>query len=134
MTKMDMIMETLKNVGYVWKRLDEIANFIKGKQVKKSELSDDAEFPMYSGGAKPTGFYHKSNMDANKIVISIAGTAGFVNRLDVPFWAGASCYVVDVKRDVNVDWRYLYYFLKFNQPSLIAQRKEGGSPSVTKQQ
>ena len=105
-----------------------------GEFVKNDKQNPNAPYPVYNGGSTNTGFYDDYNTEANKVIISARGAAGFVNKVEVPFWAGNSCHVIDVI-DNKLNWRFLYYYLKNHEYELIAnQQKGGGVPAVSKKQ
>ncbi|MCR5780338.1 MAG: restriction endonuclease subunit S [Bacteroidaceae bacterium] len=118
-----------------WKRLGDISNITIGEFVHKDKQSPYAPYPVYNGGITNTGFYDHYNNSGNKIIISARGaTAGFVNRIFSKYWAGNSCYSVDVNPTVS-SWTYVYYYLKNYQQVLISdQQKGGGIPSISKKQ
>ena len=120
--------------GVEFKTLGEVCKTSMGEFVKKDKQNPNAPYPVYNGGSTNTGFYDDYNTEANKVIISARGAAGFVNKVEVPFWAGNSCHVIDVI-DNKLNWRFLYYYLKNHEYELIAnQQKGGGVPAVSKKQ
>ena len=93
-----------------WKPLGEVAQIKRGQRVTKIELSSDKEYPVYSGGVKPMGYYNKYNQEANTITIVKYGTAGYVNFIPEKFWANDVCYCIKPKADLNN--KFLLYVLK----------------------
>ena len=64
------------------------------------------------------------------ITISQGGaSAGYVNYITTPFWAGAHCYVVE-KCENNVNYRYLYHFIKMQQNKFMQSQYGAGIPSL----
>ena len=120
--------------GVEFKTLGEVCKTSMGEFVKKDKQNPNAPYPVYNGGSTNTGFYDDYNTEANKVIISARGAAGFVNKVEVPFWTGNSCHVIDVI-DNKLNWRFLYYYLKNHEYELIAnQQKGGGVPAVSKKQ
>ncbi len=106
-----------------------------GEFVKKDKQNPKGKYPVYNGGSTNTGYYDEYNTEANKVIISARGAAGFVNYVDMPFWAGNSCHVITVTDKENLDVKYLYYYLKEQEQDLIShQQKGGGVPAVSKKQ
>lgn len=112
----------------------DIANITIGEFVHKNIQDINAKYPVYNGGMTETGFYSRYNNTANKIIMSARGAnAGFVNRVLVNYWAGNSCYTIDVHSS-EFNWNYIFYILKQNQNSLIGEQQKGGIPAVSKKQ
>lgn len=134
MTHIEQMIKDMCPNGVEFKRLGEVCKTSMGEFVKKDKQNPNAPYPVYNGGSTNTGFYDDYNTEANKVIISARGAAGFVNKVEVPFWAGNSCHVIDVI-DNKLNWRFLYYYLKNHEYELIAnQQKGGGVPAVSKKQ
>lgn len=117
-----------------WKCLDEIAIVSIGEFVHKDKQNPNAEYPVYNGGISNTGYYEDFNNTGNKIIISARGAnAGYINRVFVNYWAGNSCYSISVTSN-DVDWNFLFYYLKTNQQKLIGEQQKGGIPAISKKQ
>ncbi len=134
MTHIEQMIQDMCPNGVEFKTLGEVCKTSMGEFVKKDKQNPNAPYPVYNGGSTNTGFYDDYNTEANKVIISARGAAGFVNKVEVPFWAGNSCHVIDVI-DNKLNWRFLYYYLKNHEYELIAnQQKGGGVPAVSKKQ
>ena len=134
MTHIEQMIKDMCPNGVEWKTLGEVCKTSMGEFVKKDKQNPNAPYPVYNGGSTNTGFYDDYNTKANKVIISARGAAGFVNKVEVPFWAGNSCHVIDII-DNKLNWRFLYYYLKNHEYELIAnQQKGGGVPAVSKKQ
>ena len=93
-----------------YKTLGEVAEIKRGQRVTKQKLSDDKQYPVYSGGIKPMGYYDSYNQEANTITIVKYGTAGYVNFITEKFWANDVCYCI--KPFAILENKYLLYVLK----------------------
>ena len=93
-----------------WKKLGEVVQIEKGQRVTKQELSSDKQYPVYSGGVKPMGYYDKYNQEADTITMVKYGTAGYVNFITEKFWANDVCYCIKPK--ANLDNKFLLYALR----------------------
>ena len=115
-------------------RICDIANVSIGEFVKKTEQDNNAKYPVFNGGTSNTGFYNDYNRDENNIIMSARGAnAGFVNRVFTKFWSGNSCYTISVnKKEIN--WTYVYYFLKSHERDFVMNQQKGGIPAVSKKQ
>ncbi len=129
MNKIDTLIETLCPDGLVYQHLDDVCSTFSGSFVKKTEQDDSYQYPVYNGGAKPTGYYNTYNSSANSVAISARGSIGFVNWVDQPFYAGNSCHVI-VSKDVRLDTRFLFHYLKHHEPELYAERNIGSIPAL----
>lgn len=126
---MTNILELLKNEKVEWKKLGEVVKILKGKQLNKTELLEEGEFPAYNGGKTYSGWTNKYNVDENTIIISQGGaSAGYVNYVECKFWANAHCYYVD--KNNEVDNRYIYHILKMNQDYFMQSQHGSGIPAL----
>ena len=104
------ITRLLQGAEVVWKPLGEVAEIKRGQRVTKQELSNNKQYPVYSGGVKPMGYYDTYNQEANTITIVKYGTAGYVNFITERFWANDVCYCI--KPHTILENKYLLYVLK----------------------
>nr|WP_258183541.1 restriction endonuclease subunit S [Haemophilus haemolyticus] len=115
-----------------WKKLCEVSEIEKGKQLNKALLAETGEYPVINGGINPSGYWHEYNNEANTIVISQGGaSAGYVNWMTTPFFAGAHAYVVKANETL-VQKRYAYHFLKMNQVKFMQNQYGAGIPALAK--
>lgn len=126
---MTNILELLKNEKVEWKKLGEVVEILKGKQLNKTELLETGEFPAYNGGKTYSGWTNKFNVEENTIIISQGGaSAGYVNYIECKFWANAHCYYI--KKNFNVNNRYIYHLLKMNQECFMQSQYGSGIPAL----
>ncbi|MGB9796555.1 restriction endonuclease subunit S, partial [Fervidobacterium gondwanense] len=91
-------------------------------------------YPVMNGGISPSGYWNEYNTEANTITISQGGaSAGYVNYITSPFWAGAHCYIVKLITD-QVIYKFLYYFLKNQEYILLNSKKGAGIPGLNKKE
>lgn len=99
-------------------KLKDISKINIGQQLNK-ELFNNGEYFVYNGGVDPSGKYDKWNVEENYIAISQGGeSAGNVKFIKEKFWAGAHCYYIFSNNEEKYNQKYLYYFLKNEQPNL----------------
>lgn len=132
MSSINDLIEKLCPNGVQYIGLGDIAKLSSGEFVRKDKQVENG-YPVYNGGSSNTGFYSEYNTEANKIIISARGAAGFVNIIKEKFWAGNSCHVIDIY-DKRANWQFVYYYLKSQQESIIGERAEGTIPSVSQKQ
>jgi len=115
------------------RKLGEISKTTIGEFVIKNKQDPDATYPVYNGGISYTGFYDEFNNEGDKIVISARGAnAGFVNYIDGRFWAGNSCYSVDILDKKKFSVEFMYQLLKRNQYLFTDYQQAANIPSVSK--
>lgn len=130
----DLIKELCPN-GVSFFQIKEIAKVTIGEFVHKNKQSDDGLYPVYNGGTSNTGFYDEYNNDGHKVIISARGAnAGFINRVEGKYWAGNSCYTININDETMLNWNYLYQFLKNNQATLLGVQQTGSIPAISKKQ
>lgn len=134
MSKLKQLINELCPNGVEYKKICEISLVTIGEFVHKSRQNEKSPYPVFNGGINNTGFYDEYNRTANKIIISARGAnAGFVNRVFTNYWSGNSCYTIEVN-DRNVNWNYIYYYLKNKERKLLGEQQKGGIPAVSKRQ
>lgn len=130
----DLIKQYCPN-GCEWKRLGDVCDITSGSFVKKDKQSTDGRYLVYNGGITHTGYYDEYNAEADKVIISARGAgAGFVNHVMTRFWAGNSCFVLNIIHNTMLRSRFLYYAMTVQMSLIIAKRQEGSIPAVSKNQ
>ena len=115
------------------KRLGEISNITIGKFVIKTKQNPESEYPVYNGGKSWTGFYDEYNNEGNKIVISARGAnAGYVNFEKKRFWAGNSCYSIDMIDHTKHKIEYFFFYIKCFENRFTDYQQAANIPSVSK--
>lgn len=130
MSKVDDLIKQYCPHGVKYKELGDVCLIEKGQQLNKNSLKNGGEFPVMNGGIYPSGYWNEYNTDSNTIIISQGGaSAGYTQFMTVKFWAGAHCYTVKPKEIFN---KYLYYFIKNNQNTLMSNQYGAGIPALNK--
>ncbi|OOF49000.1 hypothetical protein BKK54_09920 [Rodentibacter genomosp. 1] len=112
--------------------MGELAKVTIGEFVIKTKQRPDSPYPVYNGGTSYTGFYDYFNNDGNKIIVSARGAnAGFVNLVKGKYWAGNSCYSIDLS-DKNYNLEFVYNFMKYRQNLFVDFQQAANIPSVSK--
>lgn len=131
-SKAKKLIEMIQTAPVEWKPLGEVASIGKGKQLNKSILKEKDKYPVINGGINPSGYWHEYNNEAGTIVISQGGaSAGFVNWMDIPFFAGAHAYTIKANEDKLLQ-RFAYYFLKMKQITFMQCQYGAGIPALAK--
>ncbi len=132
MHKIERLLQTLAPKGVEFRKLGEIINILKGKQLNKDLLLDYGEYPVMNGGIHASGYWNEYNTDYPKIIISQGGaSAGYVNYMTSKFWAGAHCYAIELNSE-KLNYKFLYYFLKNSQTILMKSQFGAGIPALNK--
>ena len=132
MSKLDELIKELCPNGVEYKELKNLCEIKKGVQLNKEKLLEEAEYPVINGGILPSGYWNDYNVKENTITISQGGaSAGYVQYIPTKFWAGAHCYYLELK-DKNINYRYIYHFIKMKQDKLTSSQVGAGIPSVEK--
>ena len=117
------------------KKLGLISNISIGEFVIKTKQNANSLYPVFNGGKSYTGFYDQFNNEGPKIIISARGAnAGFVNFYKNKYWAGNSCYSIDMLDECVHNINYIYYYIKFKESSLIDNQQAANIPSVSKRE
>ncbi|GAA9918721.1 restriction endonuclease subunit S [Helicobacter pylori] len=132
MHKIERLLQTLAPKGVEFRKLGEVINILKGKQLNKELLLDYGEYPVMNGGIHASGYWNEYNIDYPKIIISQGGaSAGYVNYMTSKFWAGAHCYAIELNSE-KLNYKFLYYFLKNSQIILMKSQFGAGIPALNK--
>ena len=117
--------------GWPLEQLRNIASINKGEQLPASEKDNDALYPHFNGGTSPSSYTHKSNREANTIIVSEGGNScGHVQFVGVPFWCGGHCYSLTPSSRVVTGC--LYFALQARQSQIMALRVGSGLPNIQK--
>ncbi|WP_238408988.1 restriction endonuclease subunit S, partial [Helicobacter pylori] len=130
--RLKTLLQTLAPKGVGFRKLGEVINIFKGKQLNKELLLDYGEYPVMNGGIHASGYWNEYNTDCPKIIISQGGaSAGYVNYMTSKFWAGAHCYAIELNSE-KLNYKFLYYFLKNSQTILMKSQFGAGIPALNK--
>jgi len=114
-----------------WKNIGEVCKVHTGSQLNKADMLENGPYPVVNGGKEYSGYTDKYNENAYTITISQGGeSAGYVNWLEVCFWAGAHCYVVENPEGYNT--RYLYHTLKNKEREIQLSKQGAGIPGLNR--
>ena len=132
MSKLDELIKELCSNGVEYKELKDLCEIKKGIQLNRENLLEEGKYPVINGGILPSGYWNDYNVKENTITISQGGaSAGYVQYIPTKFWAGAHCYYLELK-DKNINYRYIYHFIKMKQDKLTSSQVGAGIPSVEK--
>ena len=112
------------------RRLNQLCDIIKGKQLNKEELTLTGKYACQNGGINPSGYTDEFNTIENTITISEGGNScGYVNYMTSKFWCGGHCYsLLNLKKTITT--KYLFQYLKFHQNKIMRLRVGSGLPNI----
>ncbi len=111
-------------------KLGTVCDISKGVQLSRSDMIENAIYPVLNGGIQASGYTDEWNTDANTITISEGGNScGFVSYLTQNFWCGGHCYAL---KQVQINQEYLYHYLKANEKAIMSLRVGSGLPNIQK--
>jgi type I restriction-modification system DNA methylase subunit len=100
--------------------LGEVCTFKNGKQLSRKNIVP-GDYPVIGGGKQPVGMHNQYNTEANTILCSSSGSAGYISLYPTKVWA-SDCFSI-IPHD-NINNNFLYYFLK-NIQNVIYSKKTG---------
>ena len=103
MSKLNDLINKLCPDGVYFVKLGEVCEIKTGKGITQKDCSDVGEYPVYSGGKEPMGYYHKYNRDENTVTVSRVGAyAGYVNFVFQKFYLNDKCFsVIPIQNNIN---------------------------------
>ena len=130
MSKLDDMIKTLCPNGVEFVKLGDLCEIKTGKGITQKDCSDVGEYPVYSGGKEPMGYYHNYNREEHTVTISRVGAyAGYVNFVIQKFYLNDKCFSV-VPMQKNINSKYLFYKLKSIEQKIINLQSGGGVPTI----
>ena len=133
MGRIDNLIAELSPHGVDYRNLGELCEIKTGRGITKKDSSDQAEYPIISGGKEPMGYYDNYNRPENTVTVSRVGAnAGFVNFIDSKFYLNDKCFsiVQTVEFYKKIMSKFLFYFLKTIEPEITNLQSEGGVPTI----
>lgn len=113
--------------------LSDLVEIIKGQQINGSELRDSGKYYVMNGGIAPSGYYDSYNTEADTISISEGGNScGYVQYNSSEFWSGGHCYTLRIKPTSSIATHFLFHYLKWKEPDIMALRIGSGLPNIQK--
>ena len=118
-----------------WKemQLGQIRKTKRGKRLVRSQLQQEqcvGSYPVFQNSLEPLGFYTEYSCYAGSVYVIAAGNAGDIGYSEIAFWAADDCYYYEQSNDINQ--KYLYYYLLFNQKSLSEQTRRTSIPRLSR--
>lgn len=123
--------EEKKLDGIKYMKLGDICELKNGKNITKADLLE-GPYPVYGGGQTPMGYHNQHNTEESKIIVSKIGEyAGFVNILKTKCYVTSNGFSLNIiSTIINVDNKYLYYYLKNIQNKIYACQEQTGQPKL----
>ena len=128
MSKLEELIQELCPDGVEYKKLGEIVEYQRGKSITKKNVIE-GDIPVISGGQQPAYYHNESNREGKTITIAGSGAyAGYIM-----YWE-KSIFVSDAfslkGNEININTKYIYYYLKKIQEKIYSLRKGAGISHV----
>ena len=131
MNKIEKLLKELCPNGVEYKKLNEVCDIVKGKQLNKDKLFKEGPYAVINGGINPSGYWEEYNFNEDAITISQGGaSAGYVQWQENKFWAGAHCYVL-INPNSKLIYRFIYHVVKMNENKYMESQLGAGIPSLS---
>jgi len=112
------------------KTIKNMCSFKNGVGIKKKDCVD-GDYNLIGGGKKPIRKHNKFNTEANSIICSKSGSAGYISRYSSQVWANSDCFKIHSKDKQVLNENYLYYFLKlYHQENIYSRQTGAAQPHV----
>lgn len=106
-------------------RLDEIGQFIRGKNITSSEMQE-GDIPVISAGIEPSGYHSKCNVCGKSLTMSASGAnAGYLKYNLNDIWAADCSYYQN-----NDNLWFVYSSLKFIESAIKNLQVGSAQPHV----
>lgn len=116
----EVILNTLDNIPV--KKIKEVCESKRGKQINVKGKNNCGEYPVISGGRKPVSYIDEYNRNENTILVSGSGNAGYISKYPVKVWA-SDCWSIHSLDKELLNEQFLYYYLKSQQDLIISYGK-----------
>ncbi|PKE32543.1 restriction endonuclease subunit S [Rahnella sp. AA] len=114
-------------------QVGDIAKTTIGEFVKQTRQNPNSPYPVFNGGKSFTGHYDDYNNEGDKILVSARGAnAGFVNYQKTRFWAGNSCYSIEINEKSEYHTIFVYFSIKRIQHLFTDFQQAANIPSISK--
>lgn len=126
--ELDELIQELCSDGVEYKKLGEIVEYQRGKSITKKNVIE-GEIPVISGGQQPAYYHNESNREGKTITIAGSGAyAGYIMYWEKPIFVSDA---FSLKGDeININTKYIYYYLKKIQEKIYSLRKGAGISHV----
>lgn len=128
MSKLDELIQELCPNGVEYKRLGEIVEYQRGKSITKKAVIE-GDIPVISGGQQPAYYHNESNREGKTITIAGSGAyAGYIMYWEKPIFVSDAFSLKG--NEININTKYIYYYLKKIQEKIYYLRKGAGISHV----
>ena len=128
MSKLEQLIQELCPNGVEYKRLGEIVEYQRGKSITKKNVIE-GDIPVISGGQQPAYYHNESNREGKTITIAGSGAyAGYIMYWEKPIFVSDAFSLKG--NEININTKYIYYYLKKIQEKIYSLRKGAGISHV----
>lgn len=128
MSKLEELIQELCPDGVEYKKLGEIVEYQRGKSITKKNVIE-GDIPVISGGQQPAYYHNESNREGKTITIAGSGAyAGYIMYWEQPIFVSDAFSLKG--NEININTKYIYYYLKKIQEKIYSLRKGAGISHV----
>lgn len=128
MSKLEELIQELCPNGVEYKKLGEIVEYQRGKSITKKNVTE-GDIPVISGGQQPAYYHNESNREGKTITIAGSGAyAGYIMYWEKPIFVSDAFSLKG--NEININTKYIYYYLKKIQEKIYSLRKGAGISHV----
>lgn len=134
MSKVEELVNTYNPNGVLFDQIGHNVISLPKEILKNNYIQKEGDYPVINSGKDIQGFYNKYNNDGDAFTVASRGeSAGFIQYSDIKFWAGGLCYPYRAINNNTVITKYLYYYLKKIEKSIMTNMvMRGGIPAINK--
>ena len=126
MSSLKYLEKLLDRVEVVWMPLAEVVEFKRGEQLKPIDIIPGV-YPIVTASKSEVGSHADWNFGPVSVTVTSHGAyAGHVNYWPTPIWLANNVYLLSPT--VNLNKKFLYFFLKSNELKIQGLAKGGGVP------
>ena len=115
--------------GVPYKTLGEVCDMRRGSTIN-AVSAGKGNIPVIAGGLKPAYYHDKSNRNGETITIAGSGAyAGYVAYWNQPIFV-SDAFSIEPKIILQLNIKYLYYYLSNKQETIYRTKTKGGIPHV----
>ena len=130
MSRLEELIQKYCPDGVEYKRIGDCCEIKTGKGVTKKDIVENGQYEIISGGVLPLGKINTYNRDGRNVTIARAGSAGFVDWHEKPFYLNDKCFSIIPIFLNKIETKYLYYVLKNQEVKIIGMKSDGSVPTV----
>ncbi len=114
-----------------YQKLDTLLKYLPKSKIKAGAGQNEGKYRFFKSGADQSKFIDIAEFKGESIIIGDGGNAN-INYFNDKFSTSDHCYVIQKQNNLDIDIKYIYYFLKTNLHILEAGFKGAGLKNISK--